>query len=158
VSLQVPKCYPLCPVPQHAIQAPDTATRCSEIQEDETPGRREVTSRADRPESFRGVDHEIRYRHLAGEDKGDRSGEETYENKKAAEELQKSAQAHKREEGDWRHLWCGMEAEEFLRTVLGIEKAGHDPQDAENTGRPPVKELTSIRHRKSPLIRAMVRI
>src|SRR5689334_19583371 len=62
--------------PQSGVNAPRPGARGREIEPDKTVQRSGRAAVDGGPEALRGVELEIRDRHLAGKDKGDRAGEQ----------------------------------------------------------------------------------
>ena len=72
--------------------------------------------------------HPVGDRHLAGQDEGDRAGEQPEQQQDAAEELEHAGEAEQREQLGLRTV-RRREAEQLLRAVLHEDQRRDDAQD-----------------------------
>src|SRR3954447_5438707 len=120
---------------EKSIQAPRAAAREREIEKDETIKDRGVPTINHWEERARRMAPPIRDRHFARQNEGDRAGEQAEHQQRAADQLEKAAEAGHRPEF-WSGPTQGRKIERLLRAVLHEDQRGHDAQDREYAGRP----------------------
>jgi hypothetical protein len=77
------------------------------------------------------VDHEIRHRHLAGQNERDRARQQTEQEKRATHNFEDPSQAEERHEFDGRaRRHRRRHREQLLCAVCHERKRGHDAQHA----------------------------
>src|SRR6266516_4083296 len=132
------------------IQAPGPRPRGGEIEPDKAEQDSGVSLIEHRPEAVWRVTQEIRDGHLARQNEGHRPGEQSAEEKQAAERLEGSGDPGQR------HDRCGAptrhdgrrKREDLGRPALHEEKGGDDPEHAEEARGParPLRDDTRCGH------------
>src|SRR5256885_14808391 len=120
----------------HCIEAPRPAAGESKIQKCKTKADREVAFTENWKEAARKMFDEIGRGHFAGQDKSHRSREQTKDQERAADQFEHAGDAKQRKPLQILEDLDGRPTEQFCRSVLKQNQAVHDPQNAEDTGRP----------------------
>ena len=119
------------------VEAPGAGAGGGEIEEDEAEEDGRIAIVEQREETVRRVTDEISGGQEACQDESSKAGEETEDNQKAADNFQRTSQAHEGENFDAiGEILGGWEIEIFRCSMFKKEQTGHDAQGGMKMARP----------------------